>query len=118
MRYAIIENGVVVNVAVSDAPLADKWIASDTAQIGDLYVDGQFVPPAPDYEAQWAVVRAERDAKLAASDWTQLPDVPLTTEERDQWVVYRQELRNVTSQPDPFNIVWPTPPAYTQGLEA
>ena len=118
MRYAIIEDGKVANVAVSDEPLAPNWIASDTAAIGDLYEDGQFVPPPPNYDAQWAVVRAERDAKLAASDWTQLPDVPLTAEQVQEWRTYREALRNVTSQSDPFNIVWPTPPAYTQGLEA
>lgn len=118
MRYAIVENGTVVNVAVSDEPLADNWIASNTAAIGDLYENGQFVPPPPNYDAQWAIVRAERDAKLAACDWTQLPDVPLTPEEVQAWRTYRQQLRDVTSQPDPFNIVWPTPPSYTQGTEA
>lgn len=48
MHYAIIENGVVVNVAVADEPLADNWIASDGASIGWLW-DGStlFPPPAP-----------------------------------------------------------------------
>jgi hypothetical protein len=110
MRFAIIENGVVANLAVSGEPLEPNWIASDTAQIGDLYDDGQFVPPAPDYDAEWAVVRAQRDAKLAASDWTQLPDVPLTAEQVQEWRTYREALRNVTSQPDPFNIIWPVAP--------
>jgi hypothetical protein len=51
MNYAIIDNGSVVNVAVSDSPLAQNWIQSDTAAIGDLYSNGVFtkppVPPAP-----------------------------------------------------------------------
>ena len=59
--------------------------------------------------AQWPIVRTERNQLLQASDWTQLPDVPLTTKEA--WAAYRQALRDVTLQPDPFNIVWPTPPA-------
>lgn len=58
--------------------------------------------------AAWASVRLERDAKLAASDWTQLPDVPITN--RSSWVAYRQALRDVTDQPDPRAIVWPVPP--------
>lgn len=114
MHYAIVEDGKVVNVVVSDEPLAPNWIASSTAAIGDLYENGQFVPPPPpppDYNAQWALVRAERNAKLAASDWTQLPDAPLTTEQKAQWATYRQELRDVTTQSDPFNIVWPVPPS-------
>jgi len=45
MKYAIIENGRVINVAVADTPLADNWIASDTAAIGDTYENGQFIKP-------------------------------------------------------------------------
>lgn len=56
----------------------------------------------------WLLVRTERDRLLQASDWTQLPDVPLATKEA--WAAYRQALRDVTDQPDPFNIIWPTPP--------
>ncbi len=43
MRYAIIENGIVVNVALSDYPLAENWIedAENVAQIGGSY-DGMF----------------------------------------------------------------------------
>ena len=59
---------------------------------------------------QWQVVIVQRNSKLYACDWTQLPDVPLTPAQVEQWRVYRQELRDVTNQPDPFNIVWPTPP--------
>jgi hypothetical protein len=50
---------------------------------------------------------AERNAKLFASDWTQVADAPVDAE---AWAVYRQELRDITEQPDPFNIVWPDQP--------
>lgn len=46
MKYAIIENNAVVNIAVADAALADNWIASEVAAIGDLYEDGRFSKPA------------------------------------------------------------------------
>lgn len=59
-------------------------------------------------ETQWPVVRRQRDALLEQSDWTQLPDVPLATKER--WAIYRQALRDVTLQPDPFSVVWPAAP--------
>lgn len=36
-RYAIVENGVVTNVAVAYEPLFQNWIESNTASIGDLY---------------------------------------------------------------------------------
>ena len=65
-------------------------------------------PMAEQEAAQWEVVRSERKRLLQASDWTQLPDVPIDT--KDAWAAYRQALRDVTDQPDPFNIVWPTAP--------
>lgn len=65
-------------------------------------------PQAPD---PWVRVRTGRNRRLAASDWTMLTDVPMPEERRQQWQTYRQALRDITSQPDPFNIVWPVPPA-------
>lgn len=72
------------------------------------YTIGQWIDPRTS-EGQWISIREERNLKLQNSDWTQLPDVPLATKEA--WANYRQQLRDVTSQSDPFNIVWPTPPA-------
>ena len=61
-----------------------------------------------DAATAWVAVRAERDALLKATDWTQLPDVPPST--RALWTDYRQALRDVPEQADPFNIVWPVAP--------
>ena len=54
--------------------------------------------------AQWDVVRAERNKLLAECDWTQLPDAPV---DAIAWATYRQALRDITTQADPFNIIWP-----------
>jgi hypothetical protein len=43
-RYAIIENGKVVNTAVSDEPLASNWVKSDVAGIGWDYDGVKFTP--------------------------------------------------------------------------
>lgn len=60
-------------------------------------------------EVQWNVIRAERDVKLAACDWTQVADAPV---DAAAWADYRQTLRDLPqAQTDPFNIVWPEPPA-------
>jgi hypothetical protein len=61
-------------------------------------------------DEQWVVVRSERNIKLQASDWSVLADVPITPEKKTEWETYRQALRDVTNQPDPFNITWPMPP--------
>lgn len=48
MKYAIIENGLVVNVAEADEPFGANWIPSETACIGWTYSGGVFTaPPAP-----------------------------------------------------------------------
>jgi hypothetical protein len=71
------------------------------------YATKQWIDPrTPDTE--WPLVRSKRDRLLQASDWTQLPDVPLATKEA--WAAYRQALRDITEQLDPFNIIWPELP--------
>jgi hypothetical protein len=47
MKYAIIENNTVVNIAVAEQPLADNWIEAGSAAIGDTYENGQFSKPVP-----------------------------------------------------------------------
>lgn len=47
---------------------------------------------ATDY---WEEMRAIRGILLMESDWTQLPDVSLTQEQRDAWSIYRQQLRDL-----------------------
>lgn len=44
-KYAIVENGVVTNTAIADAPLAANWVQSDTAGIGWLCDGENFTPP-------------------------------------------------------------------------
>lgn len=68
-RWAIIDGGVVVNIAIADAALEDNWVPADDAAIGDLYVAGAFVRPqttAPVPEAVTPVQfrRALRQAGL------------------------------------------------------
>ena len=48
-NYAVIENGKVVNVVVSDADYAAEngWIEITNGGIGWDYVDGQFVDNRP-----------------------------------------------------------------------
>jgi hypothetical protein len=109
MRAHIVENGVVVNtIEVDSLDVIPGLIDGDIGGIGWLWDGENLTPPAPDTEAQWAVVRAERNKLLVASDWTQLPDAPV---DAAAWATYRQALRDVTTQTDPFAIVWPESPS-------
>ena len=57
----------------------------------------------------WRGVRKTRNRMLELSDWTQLPDVPLTN--KAAWATYRQALRDVPqTNTDPANITWPVAP--------
>lgn len=48
MRFAIIESGVVVNIAIAGGPLAPNWICIDGLDVGIGWSwDGSnFIPPA------------------------------------------------------------------------
>lgn len=59
-------------------------------------------------ENQWFVIREIRNELLSECDWTQLSDIP--TETKAIWSEYRQSLRDITSQTNPFNITWPVKP--------
>ena len=63
-------------------------------------------------QSQWNVVRDERDVLLKNTDYTDLPNTPITQECRNNFITYRQQLRDVTKQTDPFNITWPVIPLY------
>jgi hypothetical protein len=81
--------------------------------IGYWVVDGNSITLDTDQEAadilaaKWARIRAERDALLAASDYTQVADAPGDTA---AWATYRQALRDVPTATSPDDVVWPTEP--------
>ena len=55
---------------------------------------------------KWKRVRADRNRKLAETDYLALSDQTLSAEMN----TYRQALRDVPTQSDPDNITWPTKP--------
>lgn len=67
------------------------------------------VTPKSDADA-WSCLRGQRNNKLRMTDWTQLADSPLTAAQRAEYAQYRQALRDITLQPDPHNLIWPTEP--------
>ena len=56
---------------------------------------------------EWKTVRKTRDELLAKTDWRASSDLTLS----DDWKNYRQALRDVPTQSDPYNIAWPTEPS-------
>lgn len=107
---AIPKGAVEITAADHAALLAaqadGKMIAADK-QGNPIAIDR----PAPTADEIMASVRRKRDALLAASDWTQVLDAPLSAEAKEAWAEYRQALRDVTKQADPSHIVWPKSPS-------
>ena len=57
-------------------------------------------------------LRMRRTMLLRESDWTQMPDVALSTEQKAAWQAYRQKLRDLPeSITDIQRITWPMRPA-------
>ena len=57
--------------------------------------------------AKWIDIRMQRDFLLKETDWRASSDLTLA----DAWKTYRQALRDVPTQSDPYNITWPTVPS-------
>lgn len=59
-------------------------------------------------------IRTKRVAALAETDWTQLPDSPLSQEMREAYAIYRQAWRDLPDNQGSVNsiedIQWPVKP--------
>lgn len=87
-----------------------RWVKGD-----DLIYREEIVSAVEDVdaknEAEAASVRTERDRLLAASDWTQLPDCPLASDDIMSWAGYRQALRDLPQSAGfPSGVEWPQAP--------
>jgi len=111
---AVVKNGLVERIVeTTDGINLDGRITVD--------VPGDYDPTAVNYVFDGSAfvpnvvlamikLRAERDARLSACDWTQLVDTPSAISEA--WAPYRQALRDMPgTTTDPFAPQWPTLPA-------
>lgn len=79
-----------------------KLVDGHPVERTDEEIDADRVPIL---EAQ---IREQRNKLLSESDWTQIPDNPLSQSERESWATYRQQLRDIPEQTGfPTNITWP-----------
>lgn len=85
-----------------------SWIGPDHADTGWFYV-GEEPPPPPEAtpeELMWEQAKQ----LLRDSDWTMLPDVPLTRGQRMAWEEWRRFLREIRLHPDFPNVIIPPEP--------
>ena len=65
-----------------------------TTPISKADIEAQF--PIVEFDMAMEDLRAKRNKDLQDSDWTQLPDNTLTSAQRNAWMLFRTELRNIT----------------------
>lgn len=73
------------------------------------YVTKEWFDPRTT-ESQLVQIRIKRDFLLSSCDWIVTKAMDVGTPVPEDWRVYRQALREITLQPDVFNIIWPTAP--------
>lgn len=100
-----IYNPVTIRISYFD----DFGVEYSKPPAGAEIVDSPYTyPEAMEY------LRLERDARLSACDYTQLPDVPLAADEVVFWRTYRRQLRDVPELVESLGwagaVNWPTPP--------
>jgi len=115
-QYAIIENGVCVNTIVCEPSSANaSWVLltdSNSAYAGpgasyDSSSDS-FTAATPSFTSEELTDMAKQE--LADTDWTQLPDVGLTTDSVINWRAYRATLRQIKDGDLGYSD-WPDQPA-------
>lgn len=108
-------------VIIPPGPLPQNWgpifglpgildKLSDLSWLGDEFTHLSWVEEddVVDYEG---VVKERVHQLLSASDWSMLPDEPLTIDEKHQWIEYRRRLRNYSLLPGyPEDTQYPIPP--------
>jgi hypothetical protein len=128
-----VEQDVDLNVIFNSNP-AYSVLAVETADLKDLattrynYQTQEFITvpaqPTPYHEwtatgwqdqtpvnKKWEEIRRIRDAILQQTDWIVVRAAEASLTITPAFTEYRQDLRDVTEQPDAFNITWPQRPA-------
>jgi len=117
---SLLETFSVYKVELKDSGYDDDY-TKDVLEItptlsGSVYVQTYQISDADETtlntrkEIKWSEIRESRDVLLSDSDWTQFQDSPITGSKLTEWQTYRQSLRDITTQENPYNITWPTKP--------
>lgn len=107
------------SIQAGENELVIEGVADDSRH---MIVDGKVVnkpdpEPLTDVELNKELlinIRYRRKVSLSNSDWTQMPDSPLSDAKKQEWSTYRQALRDL---PETYigatsidDIIWPTKP--------
>lgn len=101
----------VVEVTATPKPVIDGRTHTQTRSV--QLIDGVWTqvwtPEQLGEQEAGSNIRADRNSRLAQSDWTQGKDIPEATS--TAWATYRQALRDIPTQAGfPYNVTWPQEP--------
>jgi hypothetical protein len=116
----LLETFNVYPVELRDSEYDDDY-TKDVSEVtpvlsGSIYVQTYQIVDADETtlnkrkEIKWDEIRVQRNTLLTNSDWTQFQDSPITGSKLTEWQTYRQSLRDITAQENPYNISWPIKP--------
>ena len=117
---SLLETFGVYKVELKDSGYDDDY-TKDVVEVtptlsGSVYVQTYQISDADETtintrkEIKWEEIREQRNQLLSQCDWTQFQDSPITGSQLTLWQTYRQQLRDITNQSNPFDIIWPTKP--------
>jgi len=127
-RYALINNQIVENITISDEenyshPDFEETVLlgeNSLIEIGFKYTNSTFTETEKTPEELENIrnqkifeVNMQRSSLLENSDIMMLRDnwEKLSQSQQDNWISYRQALRDITEQEGfPHNVTWPTKP--------
>lgn len=89
----------------------------DRDTVGCVFLDEEFILINDPVKIQnkldnaWVQLREKRNRLLLECDYTQLADVPLSSEKKIEWQNYRTLLRDIPENTtDPAQYIWPPKP--------
>lgn len=120
-----IDSGLITRRLVTDEESVQTLLREGESYISGHYNDnaymikgGKIVSRAEDMGKLRQEIAFElrvlRNEMLRESDWTQMPDAPISAAEKAQWAAYRQSLRDVPQNNPSIerieDITWPSKP--------
>ena len=103
---------IAVHVKVPEGLDPQCIMAQKDPETGEITLVEDPDKVAQKTQAAWSQLRTERNARLAASDYTQLQDAHLSAEKKSAWADYRQALRDLPENAtDPTQVTWPVSPS-------
>ena len=110
--YSVVDF-VITGEPFTDAQLYTNGLAKwqDNSGTAETAVHNNYTAYGQTDTEKWVDIRADRNNRLAACDWTQSADTSLIAAKVTEWVTYRTALKDVPQDnADVDNISWPTKP--------